>query len=233
MNVLAFDTCFGAVSAAVCRVDAVALHVLAEVYEARTTGHAERLVPIIEEALKRSGVGLSEIARFAVSVGPGGFTGVRVGVAAARALSLATGQPAVGVTSLAAMAHEAQQQLGDAVRGRSLVVAVDARGGMVYVQLLEDGGAAGVPALLTPADAATLVGPRQAVIVGSGAAAVANLVADAGGQAEVRLTDLQPRARAVAALAVDVVPAGPVRPLYLRRPDAKLQADKSLPRVAS
>jgi tRNA threonylcarbamoyladenosine biosynthesis protein TsaB len=233
MNVLAFDTCFGAVSAAVCRVDAVALHVLAEVYEARTTGHAERLVPIIEEALKRSGVGLSEIARFAVSVGPGGFTGVRVGVAAARALSLATGQPAVGVTSLAAMAHEAQQQLGDVVRGRLLAIAVDARGGMVYVQLFEDGGAAGAPALLTPADAATLVGRRQAMIVGSGAAPVANVVMEAGGQAEVCLTDLQPRARAVAALAVDVIPAGPVRPLYLRRPDTKLQADKSLPRVAS
>jgi tRNA threonylcarbamoyladenosine biosynthesis protein TsaB len=233
MNVLAFDTCFGAVSAAVCRVDAAGLHVLAEVHEARTTGHAERLLPIIEEALKRSGVGLSEIARLAVSAGPGGFTGVRVGVAAARALSLATGRPAVGVTSLAAMAHEAQQQLGEVVRGRLLAVAVDARGGMVYVQLFEEGGAAGAPALLTPADAATLVGRRPSVIVGSGAAAVANLVVEAGGQAEVRLTDLQPRARAVAALAVDVVPAGPVRPLYLRRPDAKLQADKSLPRVAS
>jgi tRNA threonylcarbamoyladenosine biosynthesis protein TsaB len=233
MNVLAFDTCFGAVSAAVCRFDPEGLHVLAEVYEARTTGHAERLVAIIEEALTRSRVGLSEVARFAVSVGPGGFTGVRVGVAAARALSLATGQPAVGVTSLAAMAHEAQQQLGAAVRGRSLAVAVDARGGMVYVQLFEAGGAAGAPALLTPVDAATLVGRREAVAVGSGATAVAKLVADAGGQAEACLTDLQPRARAVAALAVDVVPAGPVRPLYLRRPDAKLQADKSLPRVAS
>jgi tRNA threonylcarbamoyladenosine biosynthesis protein TsaB len=233
MNVLAFDTCFGAVSAAVCRVDAAGLHLLAEIYEARTTGHAERLVPIIEEALKRSGVGLSGVGRLAVSVGPGGFTGVRVGVAAARALSLATGQPAVGVTSLAAMAHEAQRQLGDAVRGRSLAVAVDARGGMVYVQLFEDGGAAGVPALLTPADVATLVGRRQAIVVGSGATAVAKSVADAGGQVEVRLIDLQPRARAVAALATDVVPAGSVRPLYLRRPDAKLQADKSLPRVAS
>src|SRR5262249_56809074 len=124
---------------AVGRVDAAGLHVLAEVYEARTTGHAERLLPIIEEALKCSGVGLSEIDRLAVSVGPGGFTGVRVGVAAARALSLATGRPAVGVTSLAAMAPEAQQQLGEGGRGRLPAVAVDARGGIGHGQLFGEG----------------------------------------------------------------------------------------------
>jgi tRNA threonylcarbamoyladenosine biosynthesis protein TsaB len=233
MNMLAIDTCFGAVSAAVCRVEAVGLHELAEVYEVRATGHAERLMPIIEETLTRSGVGLRDIARLAVSVGPGSFTGVRVGVAAARALSLATGKPVVGVTSLSAMAHEARQQLGDAARGRLLIAAVDARGGMVYVQLFEDSGAAGVPALLRPAEAAAMVGRRQAVIVGSGAVTVANSVADASGQVEVALVDLQPRARAVAALAVDLAPTGPVRPLYLRLPDARLPADQSLPRVAS
>jgi ribosomal-protein-alanine N-acetyltransferase len=149
---------------------------------------------------------------------------VRVGVAAARALSLATGKPVVGVTSLSAMAHEARQQLGDAARGRLLIAAVDARGGMVYVQLFEDSGAAGVPALLRPAEAAAMVGRRQAVIVGSGAVTVANSVADASGQVEVALVDLQPRARAVAALAVDLAPTGPVRPLYLRLPDARLPA---------
>ena len=141
MNVLAFDTCFGAVSAAVCSTDAGGLRVLAESYEARTSGHAERLVPMIDETVRRSGLALGDIDRLAVTMGPGGFTGVRVGVAAARALSLAMGKPAVGVTSLAAMAHEARRQLSGAGLGRLLVVAVDARAGMVYVQTFDDDAA--------------------------------------------------------------------------------------------
>ncbi len=76
---------------------------------------------------------------------------MRVGVAAARALSLATGKPAVGVTSLAAMAHEARRLLSDAAEKRWLVVAVDARAGMVYVQAFDDdAGGAGEVLLLDP-----------------------------------------------------------------------------------
>ena len=71
---------------------------------------------------------------------------------------------------------------------------------------------------------------RSCIVVGSAAVAVADAVA--GGQAEAALVDLQPHARAVAALAADLAPTGPLRPLYLRRPDAKPQGDKSLPRVA-
>jgi tRNA threonylcarbamoyladenosine biosynthesis protein TsaB len=230
MNLLAFDACFGAVSVAVCSRGAEGLRVLSESYEARTSGHAERLVPMIEETVQRSGLALGDIDRLAVTMGPGGFTGVRVGVAAARALSLATGKPAVGVTSLAAMAHEARRLLGDASQGRRLVVAVDARAGMVYAQAFDD--EAGEAVLLEPIDAAKLIGRRPAVIAGSGAAAVASLVSDGGGPAEVALVDLQPHARAVAALAADLDPTGSVRPLYLRRPDAKVQGDKSIPRAA-
>lgn len=231
MNVLAFDTCLGAVSAAVCRVDADGLRVLSETYEARTTGHAERLMPIIEETVARSGIELAAVDRLAVSLGPGSFTGVRVSVAAARALALAMGKPAVGVTSLAAMAHEARRALGDRAKGRQLAVAVDARAGMVYLQLFEDGGTVSDPMLLTAADAALRIGPRPAIVVGSAATAVAEALA--GGQTEAALVDLQPHARAVAVLAAENMPSGALRPLYLRRPDAKLQGDKSLPRVAS
>ena len=231
MNVLAFDTCLGAVSAAVCRVDAAGLHVLSEAYEARTVGHAERLMPIIDETVTRSRIALADMDLLAVSLGPGGFTGVRIGVAAARALALATGKPAIGVTSLAAMAHEAWQVLGEKAKGRLLAVAVDARAGMAYVQLFEADGAASEPMLLSPAEAAAMIGTRRSSIVGSAAAAVAEAVA--GGQAEAALFDLQPHARAVAALAADIAPSVAPRPLYLRRPDAKLQGDKSLPRVAS
>ena len=107
-------------------------------------------------------------------MGPGGFTGVRVVITAARALSLATGKPAVGVTPvLAAMAHEARRLLSDASQARRLVVAVNARAG--YVQAFDDDDAAGEAVLLDPMDAAALIGEQPAVIVGSGAAAVASL----------------------------------------------------------
>jgi tRNA threonylcarbamoyladenosine biosynthesis protein TsaB len=228
MNVLAFDTCLGAVSAAVCRIDAGAMHVLSEAYEVPTTGHAERLMPMIEETVARSGIGLDAIDRLAVSLGPGSFTGVRLGVAAGRALALAMSKPCVGVTSLAAIAHEARRVLGG--RAKDLAVAVDARAGMVYLQLFKDGGAASEPMLLTAADAACSIGTRATTIVGSAAASVAE-VADR--QADAALLDLQPHARVVAALAAEVAAGGPLRPLYLRHPDAKLQGDKALSRVAS
>src|SRR5688572_8430557 len=104
MNVLAFDTCFGALSVAVrCRAGSEWRQ--SEGYELRTTGHAERLFPMMQDVLKESGIELAAIDRIAVTLGPGTFTGVRVGIAAARGLAVALSKPVVGVTSLAAMAH--------------------------------------------------------------------------------------------------------------------------------
>ena len=86
---------------------------LREAYEPRATGHAERLFPMIAEVMDGAGLAFSAIDRIAVTLGPGTFTGVRVGIAAARALALATGKPVVAMTSLAVMAHRAE----DAARG--------------------------------------------------------------------------------------------------------------------
>ena len=228
MNVLAFDTCFGAVSAAVRRGSK-----LEESYEARTAGHAERLLPMIDETMRSAGLAFRDIDRIAVTVGPGSFTGVRVGVAAARALALATGKPVVGMTSLAVMADEARAQLGNACGERPLAVAVDARRGMVYFQLFDAAQDISAPLLREPADAAAIIGRGPAFLVGSAAVAVASLVVAAGGKAEAALADLQPHARVLALRADELVPAVPIQPLYLRIPDAKLQGDKSLPRVVS
>lgn len=229
MNVLAFDTCFGAVSVAVRSTSGT----LTIAYEARTAGHAERLLPMIDQTMRSAGLAFRDIDRIAVTVGPGSFTGVRVGVAAARALALATGKPVVGMTSLAVMADEARAQLGNAYGERPLAVAVDARRGMVYVQIFDAAQDTSAPLLLEPADAAAIIGGGPAILVGSAAAAVASLVAAAGGKAEAALADLQPHARVLALRAGELVPAAPIRPLYLRIPDAKLQSDKSLPRVVS
>jgi len=232
MNVLAFDTCFGAVSVAVQWKGGRGEKLLREAYEPRATGHAERLFPMMAEVMSGAGLPFSAVDRIAVTLGPGSFTGVRVGVAAARALALAMGKPVVGMTSLAVMARRAGESLGETCAGRRLVVAVDARRDMIYVQLFADGAVEASDAmLLTHESAALLIGQGPALIVGSGAAAVAAAVRTAGGAVAARLPELEPHARALALVAHALAPVDPVKPLYLRAPDAKPQGDKSLPRA--
>jgi tRNA threonylcarbamoyladenosine biosynthesis protein TsaB len=131
------------------------------------------------------------------------------------------------------MAHCADELLGS--RGDQLLaVAVDARRGMVYLQLFADAqDRTSQPLLLAPAEVVPLVGDKPVTVVGSGAAAVASAIALAHGKAEAKLADLQPHARSLALLAADLMPINPLRPLYLRPPDVKPQADKSLSRAVS
>jgi len=223
MNVLAFDTCLGAVSAAV-RWHADDGWRLREAYEPRSTGHAERLMPMIAEVMEGGGVAFPTIDRIAVTVGPGGFTSVRIGISAARALALATGKPVVGTTSLAVIAHRAEDMLGEPLGERQIMVAADAGRGAYYVQTFAAGAVeTGEPLLLTAQEAARSVGRRGAVVVGTGAQAVAGLAKEAGGNAEARFPDLQPHAGNLARLAPRLAPIAPVRPLYLRPPDARAQ----------
>ncbi len=234
MNVLAFDTCLGAVSVAVCASGAGGQRLLSSRFEARDGGHAERLMPMVAEALDEAGLAFADLDRLAVTVGPGSFTGVRVGVAAARGLALASGLPVVAATSLAVMAHQAGQLL-EKSKDDWIAVAVDARRGMVYFELFGQTvpDAAQGPLLLEPADVAAIVGERPLVVVGSGALATADAIVRAGGEAKARLIDLNPDARSLALLAETLSPTRPLRPLYLRAPDAKPQADRSLIRVPS
>jgi tRNA threonylcarbamoyladenosine biosynthesis protein TsaB len=233
VNVLAIDTCLGAVSVAVRWRDAGGEWRVRDAYEARSTGHAERLMPMIAEVMEAAGLDFPDLERIAVTVGPGTFTGVRAGVAAARGLALAARLPVVGATSLAVMAHRVDLLLGVARGGRLVAVAVDARREMVYAQLfspeLQDEGAA---ALLTSGEVARRIGDRPVVVVGSGAASVASAVRASGGRADVALPDLQPHAASLAQMAPGLAPAAPLLPLYLRPPDVRPQDDKSLPRVA-
>ena len=233
MTVLAFDTCLGAVSVAARWQGPRGQWLSCDRFEACETGHAERLMPMIGEVMQEAGLAFGDLERIAVTIGPGTFTGVRGAVAAARGLALASGLPVVGATSLAVMAHRADELLGSR-EGRFLAVAVDARRGMVYFQLFTDASRyAGHPLLLAPADVVAVVAGRPVTVVGSGAAAVADAILAAGGKAEARLPDLQPHARSLALMAADLAPISPVRPLYLRPPDVKPQVDKSLSRAVS
>jgi tRNA threonylcarbamoyladenosine biosynthesis protein TsaB len=232
MNVLAFDTCFGAVSAAVRWKSARGEWLLREAYDTLAVGHAERLLPMIDEVMAGAGLGYRQLDRIAITFGPGGFTGLRVGVAAARAMALATGVPVVGLTSLAAMAERANLLLGKARDARPLVIAVDAKRGALYVQVFGEncGDPLTPPALLGIAEAVGVLPTFPSVIAGSGGGLL--LAAAARADLEIVLPDLQPHARQLALLAPALPTLHPVIPLYLRPADAKPPSQPPLPRRA-
>jgi tRNA threonylcarbamoyladenosine biosynthesis protein TsaB len=234
MNILAFDTCFDACSVCVAELRDSVVMELASARERFETGHAERLVPMIDEVMARAGMTMEDLDRLAVTVGPGTFTGTRIGIAAARALALATGVAVVGTSSLAVMAHAAAREIGARPPEEIMAVAVDARRGEVYAQLFAAGGIVprSQPMLLAIEDAARLGGDGSMLVVGSAAQAVADAAAAAGPRVTAKLPGLLPDAASLAQLAVDLLPAeGPLAPLYLRAPDAKPQDGKSLARA--
>lgn len=235
MNILAFDTCLGACSVAVGVAAGDALENVESLYEEMATGQAERLMPMIDTAMRTAGIGFAELDRIAVTIGPGTFTGTRIGIAAARALSLATGVGVLGMSTLQLMAIEAAHRLGRAHCPPWLVVAVDAHRGQVYVQGFDTAQVtpATPPQLLALEDAAQLADKRTTLIVGSGAELVVAAARKAGRQAEAALPALQPNAAHLVLAAPSLwAQAQPIRPLYLRPADAKPQAAKSLTRAS-
>ncbi len=222
MAILAFDTCLGAVSVALRYAAANGDLLIREAYEPRQTGHAERLMPMIAEVMATAGRTFADIERFAVTIGPGTFTGVRVGVAAARAFALSAGRPVVGISSLEVIAARGRTLIGPSAASRPLLVAVDARRGALYCALhgVSDEAGDGAPALLTAEAAAALAREHDALVIASGAP----LVAEAAGPAiETALATIEPHARFLAQLAADRAPSGTISPLYLRAPDVKPQ----------
>jgi len=225
MAILAFDTCFGAVSVALRYRAANGDWHIREAYEARHTGHAERLMPMIAEVMASARLAFPAVERFAVTIGPGTFTGVRVGVAAARAFAQAAGRPVVGITSLDVIGARGRHLLGAAANGRPLLVAVDARRGALYCALHGGPERAGcdAPALLTADEAAMLAHKHDALVIGSGGALVAQRGSSAGRPVEAELPMIEPHARFLAQLAADREPTESLSPLYLRAPDVKPQ----------
>lgn len=232
MIVLAFDTCFDACSVCVAQSREAGIGELASALERFETGHAERLIPMIEEAMCNAGLAFEAIDRVAVTTGPGTFTGTRIGVAAARGIALSTGVATVGVSSLAVMAEVARRELEDLPKDTDLAVAVDARRGQAYAQLFGANGleAKSPPQLLT-IEATSRLGDRPLVVVGSAAETVV-AAADSARSMSAKLPRLLPDAAALARMAF-ALPASqaPLVPLYLRPPDAKPQEGKAIARA--
>lgn len=227
MRILAIDTSLAACSAAV--LDDGAL--LAHRYEHLGRGHAEALMPMIEDVRTAAGLEYAALDLIAVSVGPGTFTGVRVGVAAARALSLAANVPARGFTSLHILAAGAVQS-GAAGPMDCLVAAIDAKRGEVYVQSFGPKLSPYSPPELCSLDDAAAGAPTgPGWIVGTGSELLHAHLAKLGSALAVSAAPDQPDAKVLAHIAAERAgpgkgastgPVQPVRPLYLRAPDARL-----------
>ena len=230
MNILAFDTTLGACSAAIARRGNGGSRIFGAC-ELREREHAEVLIPMIGGVLDEADLEYDDLDAIAVTIGPGSFTGVRVGVAAARGFALSLNVPLIALTSLEVMARQALDRLDEIPD--TLIVSVDARRSEIYIAQFDGAGhEVREPVALAPAQAAkNLPSSGRIVAVGSGANLLAAAALNCAREIEVTLAELQPDARILAKMALDRQPAsGPVNPLYLRPPDAKPQSGKAIAR---
>jgi len=207
MIVLALDTCLGACSAAI--VDGERR--IASVSEPMTRGHQERLAPMVRDLAAGAGVAFKDFDRIAVTVGPGSFTGLRVGLAFAKGLALALDRPCVGIGTLEALAASTPAQ-------GYVAAVIDAGRGQIYLQIFHGGAAVMAPDVLPVETAAARLAEMhggEMTLVGPGAALLG------GGESDLAA----PSPEAVARLALNAA-LTPPRPLYLRAPDAKLPSAK-------
>jgi tRNA threonylcarbamoyladenosine biosynthesis protein TsaB len=205
--VLSLDTCLGACSAAI--VDGRRL--LAACSEPMLRGHQERLAPMVRDVALAAEVAFASIDRIAVTVGPGSFTGLRIGLAFAKGLSVGLDRPCVGIGVLEALAVTA------GASGR-IVAVIDAGRGNLLLQSFGPDDLGEGPQILPIACAVErLAGggdPAKLAVVGPGASLLAPLF-----KAGAWIDLAAPAPEVVARLALQA-PLLPATPLYLRPPDA-------------
>ena len=211
MRLLVIDTALGACTAAVFEDG----RPLAVRFEPMTKGHQERLGGLVRDVMAEAGGGFESLGRIGVTVGPGSFTGLRVGLAFAQGLGAALDRPVVGISALDALAASLDDAAG------AVAALIDARRGQVYARLFTSGSALGPDEALSLEDIARRlaeIGPNVALI-GNGAAVLAEAFPDLK---FARIDDrVAPSTEALARLAAAADPAThPPRPLYLRAPDA-------------
>lgn len=211
MRLLVIDTALGACTAAVFE-DA---RPLAAQFLPMTKGHQERLGGVVRDVVAEAGGGFDALDRIGVTVGPGSFTGLRVGLAFAQGLGAALDRSVVGISALDALAGSL------AVDGSPVAALIDARRGQVYAKLFVDGVATGPDEALTLEDAAQRVaalGP-DVRLVGNGASVLTEAFPDLKYALINDRVAPSPEALALLTAAADPVMHLP-KPLYLRAPDA-------------
>jgi tRNA threonylcarbamoyladenosine biosynthesis protein TsaB len=245
MIVLGFDTATPATVVGLRLADGTTLQARDDPPDGQRPGHATRLLPLASELLAQADLRWGQIERIAVGVGPGTFTGLRIGVATARGLAQSLGVEVAGVSTLRVLAEAAlrapdaewpQSQAGGGaqVPKRGVLAAVDARRGEAFVALYAAGEEVAAPHALSPEELGGLpVGGAEGLrwlAVGDGAVRFRGYVESLG----VAVADDSSRLHRVDAgvlceLALDAPAGAPeaVLPDYRRRPDAELALEKS------
>jgi tRNA threonylcarbamoyl adenosine modification protein YeaZ len=225
MLILAIDTALEACSAAI--FDSDEGEMIASNTEIMTRGHAEALMPLLDALMDEAELDFFSLDRIAVTVGPGSFTGLRVGIAAARGIALAAKKPVVGITTLAALA--APYLAADP--NTPIAATIDGRHRNVYFELYGAQGRALLPPRIIPVeDAVHAASGVAARLVGSGARMMADIWPDPAHPPPIderRAPDIDWVARLGAQAQTRDAPP---KPLYLRPPDAQPQASSILPR---
>ncbi len=221
MLILAIDTALDACAAGV--LDTSAGKLIAQESLGMKRGHAEALMPLIARVMRASGIAFAGLDRIAVTTGPGSFTGLRVGLSAARGIALAADKPVVGLTTLTAYAAPLVSESGE----HPVISAIDARHDHVYFQVVSGNGSSLVRAQVAPIEVALEASRFGAAhLVGNAAKILGDRwPVDALPPFKV---DSQPAPDIawVAWLGAAVSPnTALARPFYLRAPDAKPQKD--------
>ena len=226
MRVLAIDTALEACSAAVLDTEQGGISARESLPMVR--GHAEALLPLIARVMDSAGLEFAALDRIAVTTGPGSFTGLRVGIAAARGIALAAGKSAVGLSTLAAYAAP----LIAADDSVPVVAVIDARHDHVYLQVFGPGGRTVVtPRIASLREALRAAATGAPRLIGTAAEMLA--AAWPADQRAPRLVDARraPDVDWVARLGAAATDTGvPPKPLYLRAPDAQPQNAAQLAR---
>jgi tRNA threonylcarbamoyl adenosine modification protein YeaZ len=210
MRVLAIDTALNTVSA--CVFDTAEDRTVASEILPIERGHDEHLLPLVERVLAQTDYGLDGIDRIAVTIGPGSFTGIRIGIAAARAMGLVRGLPVIGIPTLIAFAAPYIGKSEFAVASL-----IDARHGQVYAQVFSAIGKCIVePRMVAVGAAVRLIGSGPVYLTGNAAPVAAIEAWSAGLKAEVAGETGAPDIAYVARLGALAEPsASPPLPLYL------------------
>jgi len=227
LNILALDSAGSACSVALWRDGRIAAHRVAEMEH----GHAEALIPMVQAVMGEAGMAYSDLDLIAAGTGPGSYTGVRVGLAAARAIASAAGKPLTGVSNfeaiLAACAPDVPQ-----------LVALDTRRADLYIQLFAPNGQAeSPPTIVTEEGLVALFDATDRILVaGDAAQRAANLLTAAGRSAQVHASAHHADARCIARVAIERWQReGKTRaadPIYLRPPDARTVAERAAAKSA-
>jgi tRNA threonylcarbamoyladenosine biosynthesis protein TsaB len=211
---VAFDTSTSSSSVALL-VDGELRESRSDQVEGARPGHSSDLMPMLDGLLSEAGVSYGNIATVAVGLGPGTFTGIRIGISNAIGLSIATGAKLVGVSSLRALSAAALE------RSSSAVAMIDARRGEVFVSLARNGAPSTEAVAVPLAEVTGLIAPGD-VCVGTGATMLRETLESCGA---IVLDDSDPlnfvSAGRIALLAGDPDRSGrEVLPIYVRAPDA-------------